>query len=425
VSAPARPPLLIGNLGAEDASTGHAAAAARAAGTAAQLWRLLFAPGARLAARSALGAKAATEAAVSGPAAWPAALGAEPEGPAFPWLDRTDCAFAWLVTEQAEAEALQHGAPLVGPPAAVVRRVHDKGFAWQSALAAGCVPRCLRELIHVLSPAELANPDAARSTIEARLATWPSEADWIRGATLKPRIGSSGRGRVAFSTADDPALVGAIPRLRACGGAILEPWLERTRDLSVQLYLDPSDGLLLLGTLEQRVSPAGVPRGLRGTLDRRGRVTSGTVWDEPLREAAVAIAAAARDAGYFGPCGIDGFVFRGASGEPELRPLVELNARFTLGTVAVGIARRVLQRVRGDFDLDANERLWFELKLGGPAPRAEAGVLQLELAPKLEGPRPVLLLAREIESLEAALAEKADPRRVGRRRKAPAKPDRS
>jgi len=399
VSAPARPPLLIANLGAEDASAGHAAAAARATGTATQLWRLLFAPGARLA-----GAEEAAAAAAPEAAAWPSALGAKPEGAAFPWLDRTDCAFAWLVTEQAEAQAVQQGAPLVGPPAAVVRRVHDKAFAWESARAAGCVPRSLRELIRVLSPADLADPDVARSAIAASLAAWPGEAAWIRGATLKPRIGSSGRGRVAFATADDPGLAGAMPRLQACGGAILEPWLERTRDLSVQLYLDPSDGLLLLGTLEQRVTPAGVPRGLRGTVDRRGRVTSGTAWDEPLREAAVAVSSAARDEGYHGPCGVDAFVFRGPSGEPELRPVVELNARFTLGIVAVGLARRVLHRVRGDFDLDANERLWFELVLDAAVPRPEAGVLRLELAPGPEGPRPALLLARELESLEAALA---------------------
>ena len=380
-------PLLIANLGAEDPGARDEAEPTLAAAAAARLWQLLFGSGSQL--------SGAGEGA--GQATWPAAIGPQPEGAAFAWLDRPG-AFAWLVTEQAEAEAARQGVALEGPPAAIVRRVHDKAFAWQVALAAGFVPRSLRDAIRVFSPEELADADAALAAIAKALEAWPA---WCGGATLKPRLGTSGRGRVAFDSAEDPALRGALPRLAGCGGAMLEPWLERSLDLSAQLYVDPSEGLLLLGTLEQRLTPAGVPRGLRGTLDRRGRVTSGSPFDEALREAAVAVAAAARDEGYFGPCGVDGFVFRGPTGEPELRPVVELNARFTLGTVALGLARRALPLVRGDFDLDADERLFFELVLDAPGGRA-ADVHRLDLGGEGKGPRPALLLARELASLDAA-----------------------
>ncbi len=387
-------PWLIANLGAEDPAGGDAPAALRATRAVARLWRLLFAP-------AVPGA---------GPPAWPEALGAPPANAAFPWLDRPGRTFAWLVTDEAASEAARRDAPLDGPSPRVVRHVHDKAFAWHAALAEGHVPRSLRDLVQILGADELADAEAALASIAARVGSWPA---WCSGATLKPRLGSSGRGRVAFDRGGaetDAALRGALPRLRQCGGAILEPWLERRLDLSAQLHVDPGEGLLLLGTLEQRVTAAGVPRGLRGTLDRRGRVTSGSAHDEALREAAVAVASAARDEGYFGPCGVDAFVFLGPGGQAELRPVVELNARFTLGTVALGLARRVLGVVRSDFDLDASERLWFELALDAPAgAETAADVRRLDLGggdggeTGEDGPRPALLLARERESLDAAL----------------------
>lgn len=388
MSGAGRSPLLIANLGAEEQARGDPPPAAAEA---ASLWRLLFGRDARQ-------------------RPWPADLGEEPEGAAFPWLEGAG-AFAWLVTEEARSAAARAGRELAGPEPALVRRVHDKAFAQEAARGAGFVPPCLREAVGVLSPEELADPGAAVRSLEERLAAWPA---WLREhgktrATLKPRLGSSGRGRVAFESAGDPALPGAFARLRCQGGAILEPWLERRSDLSVQLHVD-ADGLLLLGTLEQHVSAAGVPRGLSGTLDRRGRVTSGTRWDEALREAAVAVAGAARETGFRGPCGVDAFVFSGPGGEPELRPVVELNARFTLGTVAVGLARRALPLVRAEFDLDANERLRFHLALeappgGWPEAGGASGVRWIGLGAGPPEAGPALLLARELQPLAAWLSE--------------------
>jgi hypothetical protein len=115
--------------------------------------------------------------------------------------------------------------------------------------------------------------------------------------------------------------------------------------------------------------------GHRGTVDSRGRVDSAHPEDGALREAACELALAARDAGYHGPCGVDAFVFRGPAGEPLLRPLVELNARFTVGTLAIASVRRAMPVARERFGLAPGRLVHFAFALepnGCAAPPAVA-----------------------------------------------------
>jgi hypothetical protein len=50
-----------------------------------------------------------------------------------------------------------------------------------------------------------------------------------------------------------------------------------------------------------------------------------------LHARAEAVAAALSQAGYFGPFGIDAYLYRSPSGGVALNPLGELNARYTMG----------------------------------------------------------------------------------------------
>ena len=157
---------------------------------------------------------------------------------------------------------------------------------------------------------------------------------------------------------------------------MLEPWLDRALDLAAQLRVDPKGGTLMLGTLEQLVTPAGVYRGHRGWVDSKGRIVSGSDWDEPLREAAAALAAAAAREGYSGPASLDAFAFR-SSEQPEggvetrearavFRPAVEFNARFTLGTIAMGLVRRALPELKSPLGLQPGNRRAFVFGLTPP-----------------------------------------------------------
>jgi len=346
---------LLPNLGGEEGPGWRDRADEPAVRRAAALWRWLFGPDATLLYGEA--------------AAWPGALGPTPEGPVFAWLAGAAGVVPWIATEDAAADRRVAGRSLWGPPPGVVADVHDKAFALAAARDEGLLPAELADRIEVFDPAALADADAFVARLRAALAAWPGP--WRRRFTLKPRTGTSGRGRVAGEGAqpDTPALRGALPRLARAGGALLEPWLERRRDLSAQLFVDATGGVTLLGTLAQRLTPAGGFLGHAGETDTKGRIYMGHARDEAVRETAVAVAQAARARGFSGPCGVDAFTYDDPeTGEERLRAVVELNARFTTGTVTVGLVRRALPRVKRALRLRAGERVVFHLSMDGTFP---------------------------------------------------------
>jgi hypothetical protein len=119
----------------------------------------------------------------------------------------------------------------------------------------------------------------------------------------------------------------------------------------------------------------------------------------------VVVAAAARR-GFSGPCGVDAFVFRGPEGAAILRPVVELNARYTVGTVVIGLLKRHREQIAAGLGLDSGERARFAFGLappdGGWPEIARSDVMRLPLAapdaglfafregalPELAGPEP-------------------------------------
>lgn len=247
--------------------------------------------------------------------------------PAFDWL-ATPARHAWLADNAAQGAAGE----LDAPAPEIVRCVNDKAFTCSQARELALCPALIRSLVEVLSPEDCVDPDFA-ARIAGRLEAWPA---WTgQNFTLKPRLGTAGRGRVSRLS----EIPGAAKRLARAGGAILEPWLERTHDLSVQLYISRAGELEVLGSTDLLTSPPGVAQGVAGRIADDGRSSSHSEHDDATRTAALQLAQAAHNSGYFGPCGVDAFEFRGPEGL-ELRPLVELNARFTMGTVALGQVSR-------------------------------------------------------------------------------------
>lgn len=279
-----------------------------------------------------------------GAATLDAALGELPEvsAPAFEWLSEFRGLCPWLSTGQAEARAVELGLGYAAPSPEVAARVHDKAFAACFCLADESTPDLFRAHCAVLEPEELVNGEALRPRLERYLASLPACFD--RGFTLKPRVGTSGRGRVGGRIVDERTLAGAA-RLATKGGAILEPWARRTLDLSCQLYVHKSGEVELLGTTHQVLSPSGVYLGNDGLVDDAGRISSGTDFDEAIIGPAVRLGERAAAEGFWGPCGTDAFVFVGENEARTLRPVVELNARWTGGTVVIG---RVRQAQRGE-----------------------------------------------------------------------------
>lgn len=406
---------LLPNLGAEEGEDWRAYPRLPHARVAARLFGLLFPADTRLADPAPEGAWHEESVADR----WPDALGAPAKTAVEPWLDPRPDALAWLNTTRL-AQTLRSGGPaghplrLAGPSPERLHVLHDKRFTFESARALALDPPELDALILALDPEALADADALVARLEETLARWPA---WTgHRFTLKPRFGSSGRGRVGgHGCIDSPSLRGALPRLARQGGVLFEPWLDRTIDLSVALRV-PADGGApeVLASFEMITTKSGVYRGHAGLLDAAGGIRSGDRDDERARACARALVERAAAAGLTGPCGVDSFRYRVGEGEHEAyRGAVELNARPTMGLVVWGLIRRVLASPAALRLQDAGPRRAFlftqldpdgETQRSAILDRAGPGALAIELLPRRapDEPRPLLFFGPDRAALREA-----------------------
>ena len=129
------------------------------------------------------------------------------------------------------------------------------------------------------------------------------------------------------------------------------------------------------------------------------------------------LAAELRRADYLGPLGIDAFVYRDAAGLPRLKPIVEINPRYTMGRVTVELMRQTCQGSSGLFRLvnraglraqgfddfasyaqKLNEE--FPLRLEGePAPRIREGTVCLNDPARAQACLAVFQVGPSLDSL--------------------------
>jgi len=166
---------------------------------------------------------------------------------------------------------------------------------------------------------------ASRDDLRALWAVASREAPWL----LKRPYGYNGRGRLRVRPGDLDARTEAwIDASFAQGdGLQCEPEVARVYDLAWHGEVDAT-GALRLG------------RATLQTSDAFGQWTGSTpmpagLLDEAqtarFRAVVTEAAEALRDAGYYGPFGVDAFVWRDAEGHERLQPLSEINARYSMG----------------------------------------------------------------------------------------------
>jgi hypothetical protein len=143
---------------------------------------------------------------------------------------------------------------------------------------------------------------------------------------------------------------------------VIEPWLERELDFSIQLEMGPQH-LKLVGytglindakgqfqgnwaepNFARRV-PAGVSALFGGVKDISGRLQRLYAEIFSLLEKEL------REAGLVGPIGIDAFVYRTATGEHRLKPIVEINPRYTMGRLTLELMKQTCPGSHGVFRL--------------------------------------------------------------------------
>ncbi len=152
---------------------------------------------------------------------------------------------------------------------------------------------------------------------------------------------------------------------------VVEPWLERELDFSVQLEMTPTGlklrgytGLLSDGRGQflgnwaepkfERKLPTAVTS-LLGVLPTPGNMV------QRLHERIFsALEAELRVVNFIGPIGIDAFIYRTAMGERRLKPVVEINPRYTMGRLSVELMARAAHGSFGLFRLMNRARLRVE-----------------------------------------------------------------
>jgi len=193
-------------------------------------------------------------------------------------------------------------------------------------------------------PGAVAHDRAAVDAAIAELAA--AGAAWVG---LKAPHGASGRGarRAEVGRPVDAGQTGWIERtLREQGALVVEPWLDRAVDLSVQLHVDGPGAARVLGVgrflTDRRGQYEGAVLG-RAVDDLDPAVRRALAESIPvLRRVGAQVGRRLAEAGYRGPAGVDALLAR-VDGALRVRPLVEVNPRWTMGRLAHELARRHLR----------------------------------------------------------------------------------
>lgn len=201
----------------------------------------------------------------------------------------------------------------------------------------------------------------ADDSVGETFTAWPKARERLRlglknGESLlaKAPLGTSGtqNKRVLQESELDSTLGAWLENtIRDQGSILLEKWLDKVVDLSMQIEVGPQ-ATRLLGV---RHFVNGSRLEYRGThLDSKLRSLDSAVLrflnssDTPLEKwnaFAEALGARLRELGYEGPAGIDALVWKDRDGSLRLKPLVELNPRWTMGRVAIELEAYVMPGV--------------------------------------------------------------------------------
>ncbi len=172
---------------------------------------------------------------------------------------------------------------------------------------------------------------------------------WVAKAPL----GASGRRNQRFSEFNEVS--NWIEKTIAAQGAVvIEPWLDRVFDFSAQYEME-DDELRFLGFVRMENGRSGRfcaaeagPKFLRPVDPEIARFLMEKEYGSATPRLGfysdilpVELKEKLAAAGYRGPVGVDAFVHRQADGSLGLRRVVEINARYTMGRVAIELARRI------------------------------------------------------------------------------------
>lgn len=200
------------------------------------------------------------------------------------------------------------------PSTKTVREVNDKRFSH----------RLEREMAMALPGSQI-----VENLEEFRRVVAESPHRWV----LKHPLGVSGRERMVGQarTVSDSALGWAKRQFARGWTLVFEPWVEERRDFSMHFDISEDQEVSFLGHTGILTDPGGSHRGNLWTPDPCD--------PEAVNLAQKAVQRVAAQ-GYWGPVGVDAMTGY-LSGRPVLRPVVELNCRYSFGRLCLELQRQL------------------------------------------------------------------------------------
>jgi hypothetical protein len=181
--------------------------------------------------------------------------------------------------------------------------------------------------IHTLQEFHDAVAESAQQT-----AAWVVKANF--GMSARER--SLGRG----SPPSQQAVQWVRKQLAEGGPVYFEPWVERLEEIGIQFTIPSAGHPVLEGITPLITDSLGTYRGSR--FRGASCQLAGLDGTKPVLEIATRAAQRIQQLGYYGPLGIDAMRYCTPAGEIRWRPLQDINARLTMGRLALGL-RRIVQ----------------------------------------------------------------------------------
>lgn len=229
----------------------------------------------------------------------------------------------WGWTSQLLAWGRKQGWSCPAPPIDIVRQVNSRIFRWELEVELG-----------VALPGSV-----VIKSVQQLLAHVAQHAADGAGWVLKANFGMAGRERSLGRgpKVEEHVLNWARKRLATSDGLVFEPWLDRMSEAGFQWRIPAAGEPQLVGITRLLTDTAGGYRGSRIAT----RFQEYDDWQrviEPTRTVAQRL----QSLGYWGPLGVDVMRYRVARDQFAYRPLQDVNARWTMGRIALGLQRLLL-----------------------------------------------------------------------------------
>ena len=228
----------------------------------------------------------------------------------------------WGWSEPALAVAKSAHQPCRPPRLDVVRKANRRRFSleleteWNCGLPGACVVRTVDEFRD-----SIRNPTLV-------------DGHWI----AKAEFGMAGRERIVGKGPDvtESNLNWVAKRLAKNQAIVVEPRVNIIAETGIQIEIPRNGDPQLLGITPFIAARTGEFLGcwFDESVDR-------DEWNDAI-EVAMRAAGRIQHSGYFGPLGIDAVRYHDADGNLKLRALQDINARYTMGRLSLGL-RRILR----------------------------------------------------------------------------------